>query len=260
VYLMYVDESGDTGLRGSPTSYFALTGLVVHERRWRDFLNQLVAFRKTVRGVYSLPVRTEIHASEFINGRVRAIGGSLIPRPDKLAILGDTLNELAQIDFISITNVIIDKSTKIGRPQPYDIFAVAWGTLFQRFENTLINQNFPGRFGDNYGMVITDATAGSKLLRMVRKMAVYNPIPNNAYYGPGYRNIPIVRVIEDRYGKDSEETLPIQMVDVAAYFLHQKFKPNAFVQRSGAQHYLDRLQPVLNRHARPSHPLGIVTL
>ena len=31
MFLMYVDESGDAGLVGSPTRYFVLTGLVVHE-------------------------------------------------------------------------------------------------------------------------------------------------------------------------------------------------------------------------------------
>jgi len=34
VYLMYVDESGDTGLDGSPTDHFVLTGFVVHEADW----------------------------------------------------------------------------------------------------------------------------------------------------------------------------------------------------------------------------------
>jgi Protein of unknown function (DUF3800) len=54
MYLMYVDESGDTGLGRSPTNYFALSGIIVHESRWREFINQLIAFRKTLRAVYSL--------------------------------------------------------------------------------------------------------------------------------------------------------------------------------------------------------------
>ena len=33
MYLMYVDESGDSGLVNSPTRYFVLTGMVVHELR-----------------------------------------------------------------------------------------------------------------------------------------------------------------------------------------------------------------------------------
>jgi hypothetical protein len=120
--------------------------------------------------------------------------------------------------------------------------------------------NFPGGFKDDYGMVITDATAGTKLLRMVRKMAVHNPVPHDPYFGSGARNIPVVRIIEDPYGKDSSETLPIQMADVAAYFLHQRFKPNAYVLREKAQFYFDRLLPVINRHASRTGPLGVVVL
>ena len=49
MYLMYVDESGDTGLANSPTRYFVLSGIVVDESRWREFINALVAFRRTLR-------------------------------------------------------------------------------------------------------------------------------------------------------------------------------------------------------------------
>ena len=62
---MYVDESGDAGLSGSPTTHFVLSGLVVHETRWREFVNFLIAFRKTFRSVYALPVRDEIHWLSF---------------------------------------------------------------------------------------------------------------------------------------------------------------------------------------------------
>jgi hypothetical protein len=257
LYLMYVDESGDTGLQSSPTSFFALSGLVVHESRWREFIGQLIAFRKTMRSVYALPLRTEIHAAEFINRRIHAVGGQTIKRQDRLAILRNTLDELAKMNYVSITNVIIDKTTKSS---PYDVFDAAWRTLFQRFENTMIHGNFPGGFKNDYGMVITDATAGTKLLRMVRKMAVFNPVPNDPHYGGGSRNIPIVKIIEDPYGKDSSETLPIQMVDVTAYFLHQLFKPNAYVRREKAQNYFQRLLPILNTRASRTNRFGIVRL
>lgn len=254
---MYVDESGDTGLVRSPTQHFALSGLVVHETRWRDFLNALIAFRKTMRSVYSLPVRTEIHAAEFIGSRVQAVGGALIQRHNRLAILRNTIDELAKLDFISFTNVIVNKS---GKPRDYDVFSAAWSALFQRFENTLTNGNFPGRFRNDYGIVITDATAGTKLARMVRRMSVFNYVPHDIRFGSGARNIPIVRIIEDPHGKDSSETLPIQMCDVSVYFLMQKYNPNSYIKRQRAQDYFDRLQPVLNRNASRFNSLGIVTL
>jgi len=257
MYLMYVDESGDTGLKGSLTNYFALSGIVIHETRWREFLNQLIAFRKTLRSAYGLPLRTEIHAAEFIGSRVQAVGGSYLERYNRLAVLRNTLDELTKMSFISITNVILDKTTK---PATYDVFSAACGTLFQRFENTLIHGNFPGSSRDDYGMVITDATAGTQLMRIVRKMSVFNYIPHDPRHGTGSRNVPIVREIEDPYGKDSEETLPIQMADVVAYFLYQRSVPNVYIRRQRAQGYFDRLRPVLNRNARRFDSLGIVRL
>lgn len=46
MYLMYVDESGDTGHEGSPTDHFVLTGFVVQEADWFDYLERLIAFRR----------------------------------------------------------------------------------------------------------------------------------------------------------------------------------------------------------------------
>ena len=44
MYLLYVDESGDIGLDNSPTNYFCLSGLVVHELRWDATLAAVVSF------------------------------------------------------------------------------------------------------------------------------------------------------------------------------------------------------------------------
>jgi len=253
MYLMYVDESGDTGLTRSPTTHFALSGLVIHESGWREFTTRIMAFRKVLHAVYGLPLRTEIHASDYIKRP---------PIPDmarhiRLAILRNFLDELAKMNFVSVTNVIINKTTKTG---PYDVFTTAWQTLFQRFENTLSYGNFPGAHRADFGLVLTDNTDGRKLQRLVRRMAVYNPVPNSSRYGPGFRNMPILRVIKDPHPKDSKESYFIQACDVCAYFLLQKFRPNSFLRRAGAQHYFDRLAPILNKRASTANGFGIVNL
>jgi hypothetical protein len=231
MYIMYVDESGDTGMVRSPTRHFALSSLVVHERRWRELIDRLIAFRKTLRAVYGLPLRTEIHAAEFIR----------------------------HPPFISITSIVVLKAAK---PANYDIFTNAWQTLFQRFENTMNYGNFPGQFQSDFGIVITDNTDGMKLQKMVRKMAIYNPVPNMAIYGigSGYRNLPITKIIEDPNMRDSKYSYLIQACDVVAYFLLQRFSPNNYIRSMGAQHYYDRLRPVLNVRASRTNPLGIVVL
>jgi hypothetical protein len=248
---MYVDESGDSGLANSPTTHFCLSGLVVHESQWRPFINALIQFRKTLRVAYGLPIRGEIHASEFINKRAFNLD-----RHVRLAILRNSLDELAKLEYISLTNVVV---SKVGKGPDYDVYENAWVTLFQRFENTMMYGNFPGNHRNDFGMVISDATAGRKLTRLVRRMAVYNYVPHDARIG-GSRNLPITRIIEDPHQKDSAETLPIQMCDVVAYFLFQKFQPNSYLRRQRADGYFDRLLPILNRKASRYDPLGIVVL
>jgi hypothetical protein len=215
---MYVDESGDGGLVNSPTSHFALSGLVIHESRWRDFVALIVAFRKTLREVYDLPLRSELHASHLIKSP--PIAG--MQRHIRLAILRNFIDELAKIDFISVTNVVVAKD---GKPDGYDVFANAWQALFQRFENTLKYGNFPGAHRNDFGIVLTDATDGRKLQRLVRRMAVHNPVPN--MLGLGYRDLPLLRIIEDPHPKDSKDSYFIQACDTCAYFLLQSFKPNS---------------------------------
>ena len=200
MYLMYVDESGDTGLVRSPSTHFALSSLVIHESRWRELIELLIAFRKTLRAVYGLPLRMEIHSAEFV--RHPPVPG--MEKHIRLAILRNVLDELAKISFISITNVVVDKRSK---PSTYDVFVNAWQALFQRFENTMNYGNFPGSHRSDFGIVINDNTDGMKLQKLVRKMAVYNPIPHTVSLygmGSGYRILPIRKIIEDPNSRDSK--------------------------------------------------------
>lgn len=253
MYLMYVDESGDSGLQNSPTANFVLSGITVHESRWRDLLNHLVAFRRTLRAVYGLPVRSEVHASEYI----RSPPAPGIEKHQRLAILRNHLDELAKLDYISITHVVVRKA---GKAPDYDVFDNAWRALLQRFDNTIGYGNFPGSHKADKGLVVTDNTEGEKLRRLVRRIGVYNPIPNQAHAGPGFRDIPMVRLVEDAYSKDSRDSYMIQAADVCAYFLQQKLAPSSYIRRKGAQHHFDRLGPVLNKKASPANGFGIVYL
>lgn len=204
-----------------------------------------------MRSVHGLPVRTEIHAAHFIKSP--PIQG--MPRHTRLAILRNTLDELAKMDFISITNIVVKKD---GKPPDYDVFHHAWQALFQRFENTLKFGNYPGGHKNDFGIVLTDATDGRRLTRLMRRMSVINYIPSQ--FGLASRNLPILRIIEDPHPKDSRSSYFIQAADVCAYFAMQRVRPNAFVKRSNAERYFERLLPVLNKKAAPAHPFGVVVL
>jgi Protein of unknown function (DUF3800) len=250
MYLMYVDESGDPGNNTAQSNFFCLSGLVVHESEWRNFIGASQNFRRTMKNVYGLPVRAEVHAVKMV--RHSEFG---IEKYKRLAILRNYLDELAKINYISFTNVVVDKR---GKPAGYDIFGVAWRTLFQRFENTLMAGNYPGGYTRSFGTVFTDATNGNALSKIMRKMAVHNPIPNRQ--NSGYRNTPVLRMIEDPSSRDSAHSLPIQACDVVAYFLHQSFRPNSYIRKSGAKNYFNRLDPVLNKRASSRDPMGVVRI
>jgi hypothetical protein len=256
MYVMYVDESGDCGLENSPTRYFVLSGLVMHELRWRSHLERLIEFRRRMRLRYGLKLREEIHSVRFISRRPGDL--ARIAKHDRLAILRNLLAEMSQMPDISIINIVVDKQ---GKGPAYDVFQSAWRALIQRFENTIRNRNFPGPANsDERGMIFPDRTDDAKLTKLLRRMRRYNPIPNQQRIGPGYRDLALDTIIGDPKFRLSHHSYFIQCVDATAYFLSQYHAPNAYVRKQNAKNYFLRLDPVLCKVASTSNPHGIVRL
>ena len=251
MYLMYIDESGDIGLQNSPTRYFILSGLVIHELRWQAGLDQLINFRQRMRVLYGLKLREELHASHLINkpGDLKRI-----KRNDRLSIIRALATELATMQDINFINIVVDKQDK---PPEFDVFEKAWQALVQRFENTLRRGNFPGPSNVNErGIIFPDRTDDKKLRTLLRKMRRYNPVPSR--FG-GYRPMPLSHIIEDPNFKDSQDSYFTQSVDLSAYLLQQHLLPNNYMKKKGGQNYFLRLDPVLCKVAGPS-PHGIVQI
>lgn len=252
---MYVDESGDVGLRNSPSDYFVLTGLVVHELKWDSTLQQLIAFRKRMRTQYGLKMDEEIHATDFIHKPGKL---SRIAKHDRLAIIRNFASEISQLEDCNLINVVVDKTNK---DPDTDVFELAWNALINRFERTIRGRNFPGpKNADDKGLIFPDRTDDKKLIRLLRKMRYFNPTPNRREFGPGYRNVRVTYIIEDPSFKDSGLSYFIQAVDTVAFLLNQKLKPNAYMKKKKGDNYFDRLEPALCKVASTTDPLGIVRL
>lgn len=255
MYLMYVDESGDCGIGASPTNYFVLSGIVIHELRWKDYLDQLIDFRKRIKTKYGFYMRDEIHASQLINNPGKL---SRIPRNDRLSIIRLFADELASMNDINIINIICDKSTKA---HDYDVFTNCWEALIQRLENTICSHNFRGPSNANEtGMILPDNTDVSKLTKIIRKMRRYNPVPNTGTFGPGYRNLTIKNIIEDPFFKDSRNSYFTQAADLSAYLLYQHKMPNKYMKQRAGNKYFLRLEPILCKAASTKNKFGIVEL
>lgn len=257
MFLMYVDESGDTGMVNSPTRYFILSGLVMHELRWKVCLDQLTDYRRMMRSYYGLKMRDEVHAVRFISRRPGEL--SRIPKNQRLMILRHLIDELSRMPDVNIINVVIDKQ---GKPANYDVFDMAWRALIQRFENTIQRRNFPGPANpDERGMIFPDHTDDKKLTVLCRRMRRYNPVPNmRGVVNPGYRQLALQTLVGDPVFVDSSQSYLVQAVDVVAYFLHQQLAPNKYVKKTGARNLFSKLHPVLCRVASTTDSQGVVRI
>lgn len=252
MYLMYVDESGDCGLTG-PSGYYSLCGIVVHELRWRPYLDQLIDFRRRMKTQYGLGIRDEIHSGPFIHDMAYLPG---LSKHDKLSILRHFTNELAGMSDLSVIPILIDKSTKTAG---YDVFEWAWKLLIQRFENAITARNLNGPMNaDERGILLPDKTSEVKLTKLLRKIRRYNPIPHKGRSGT--YNQPVQMIVEDPCFRDSKASYFIQAADLAAYLLYQKQKPCKYIKKTGAAKYFDRLNPILYVHGCANDPQGIVRM
>ena len=253
MYLLYADESGDTGHLPGSTPFFAISGLIVHELRWRDTLTAIVSFRKELRDRYGLKLREEIHAHQLVQKPKEL---ARIPKSLRARLLRDVLDFESALRDVSVLNVIVNKTKK---PYTYDVFDNAWRAFIQRFHNTIERRNFPGPCNpDERGMVIVDNTNEGKLRLLTRKMGAYNPVPSR--YGNSTRQMPITTIIEDAVHRDSAHSYFVQLCDVNAYFLYQKHAPSSYIRDKGMRNMFNRLEPVLCKHASLTDPQGIVRL
>lgn len=237
--MMYVDESGDPGTHNSPSKFFVLSALVLHESNWQNILDDFIGFRRELKRKYGLKMTEEIHASEFINGRPKTKVG--IPRNLRLEILKRCLQWLDTRTDVSVFSVRCDKS------RGGDIFEWTWSVLIQRFENTLNYNNFPNGNGADKGIIIADNTDGGKLTKLIRRMRRVNSIPSK--FGTAPLRKTLRAVVEDPIMRNSANSYFHQLVDVVAYCARQHYEPNKYMRTKGGRtFYVKFLTNVSNKY------------
>lgn len=239
MYLMYVDESGDPGRVNSPTNFYILSAVVLHESYWLSFLNEAIEFRRELKRTKGLLMKEEIHAADFVTKRIKLASG--ISRNERMDILKKCIQWLGKRPYISIITVKVNKAI---HPDPFE---AAWRYLIQRFENTLEHQNFPNpAFKYDLGIIVADNTDGPKLTKLLRQMRRINYIPSK-FQGSSPRNMPLQYIIKDPVLRESANSYIVQFVDVVAYFAKQYFEPNKYIRQKAAKNYYGVLQPVINQ-------------
>lgn len=253
MYLFYVDESGDPGTIGSPSKYFVLSAICIHESNWGSLLDDLIVFRQRLKNIYKLKMTEEIHASVFINGSPNL--KEHISKNHKILILRDCLRWLNERKDISIVTIRLDKA-QCARKN-VDVFNYAWRVLIQRIDNTLRYNNFIGGTASDKGVILNDNTDGENLRKILRKMRRHNMVPSR--YGTAPIDSKIAFIIEDPIGRDSKFSYIHQMVDIVCYFARQYYEPNKTIRKKGLRkYYIKYLDAVVNKKVSPKNVVNYI--
>jgi len=216
MYIAYVDESGDDGHNVAITRYFTLSGIIIADSNWRTFLEKVKAFRRELKRDFGLTLKADLRATDLWR-RKGDLKRLKLRYADQVEIFRRTAEFLRSSQEIVILNVSIDKGSP-QLPSTAKISEIAWTMFFQRYENWLMGKQ-------ELGIIVNDEGYDKMVRLLSRKMRVYNPIPS--HFGSYYK-APIVKIIEDPFLRNSQDSYFIQLADMSAYLarLRHDYSPS----------------------------------
>ena len=226
----------------------AFSALLVPEDTWQKYFDGFREFRRRLKASDGIFVHKEFHAWKFVSGRGQ-IADRVVPKGRRAEIFKETLDHVATMPGVKIMNAFF--------PHKHDELAFEY--LLNR-----INMNMQKSIGR--ALIISDKGKEAKYTRLARKIHVFNPIPSNqgawADSGSTTKNIPIDRIIEDPFFKDSDQSYFIQLADFCAYALLRQERPTARSMKYGLDSAFERLRPVLVTQAHRADPkkMGIIRI
>jgi hypothetical protein len=208
MYLTYFDESGDTGLVNSPTTWFVLNAVLVHEQVWLDTLDALRGFRRELRTKYGIPVQNEIKALDFRYGR-GPFKGLHISRKQRFDIYRQFMEFEATLN-VRTFSVAIGKAGAFANG--WEPRTTAWQFAMERIQRFCESR-------DDYATIFPDEGHGFFIRALMRQMRRFHYIP--ARFGGSARSMKIERVLEDPNDRQSQESYFVQLADLNAYATHR---------------------------------------
>jgi hypothetical protein len=214
MFLCYMDESGDPGVRNSPTLAYTVSALLVKDTSWASTLDILVNHRRWVKSNFGLAMRAEVKANELVTNR--GPWGTLgIGEPRRKDLFRSFLRLQAKAGTFSTFAIVVLKakysSTDAVRER-------AW-------ENALNRLEVFSRVNDDTIMMFPDVGEYEYRRKLARQMRRFAMVGSRLGGAPMPR--PIVNMIEDPVSKKSHESYFIQLADLNAYAAHRRIVPVA---------------------------------
>jgi len=238
LHLYYIDDSADEHLS-------VFSALAIPEEKWNACFHLVKQFRHELKKTDGIYVQKELHACEFVSGRGRPAGNEIITKYRRSQIFFDALRLIASLPDVRLLNAVFPKSQKVR--------------AFERLLNR-INRNVESY--NTRALLIIDEGAEAEYTRLCRRMHVFNPIASERGVWSDtcqpIKNIPIERIIEDPFFKDSQKSYFIQLVDFCAYALLRRERPIPSRSKYSIDEAFNVLKPVLEVRAAKKDPEGII--
>lgn len=255
MYLIYTDESGDSGLGTGGTPFFIISGLIVHESHWNEVFQRYLDLRRNLSRRYHVPQRIALHATDIVNGHGDFHHTRYGLRPQqRFDLYREVLEFLAQLPEIRLLNVCVMKDRITNRN--LNVFEWGWQLFIQRFHNFLDRGGHLSQ-DNEFGLLFTDRTHDDQLRRLMRQMRAFNYVPSQ-FGGSAARRVLVTRVLDDPIPRASPHSYHVQMADLVAYALARRDFPRPALRRFGFETYFDILTPVLLAEASQRDRQGVV--
>jgi hypothetical protein len=213
VLLAYIDESGDTG---DPTSGGSLTYslgcVLVDADLWPDAFDQLLDFRRRVKGTFQVPMRAEIKANFLIrsSGDLRPINLAPGARHVLYRAHMRVLRDLPARAFA----VVVDKRNRLLPGDAY--FDLAWEGMLQRLNRT--SQVEKSTFA-----IFHDEGENDSVRKWARRARRH--LTAGSAYGTGSLRGAARLLVDDPTPRRSHQSYFIQLADLVAYAGFRAYVP-----------------------------------
>jgi len=207
MFLAYLDESGDKGWIHSPSEFYVLSCLLVHESCWLQVLDDIITLRRQLKNRWGILVRAELKAAHFRTGHgpFEDLGIGL---RDRMNIFKDVMEFQANRLNITSFAVAIDKARI--RDRSIDALQWAWTFALQRIDHFCSDKG-------EHAIVFPDEGEIRAIRKLIRKMRRVHAI--GGHYG-GKLDIPTRFIVEDPRETRSQDSYFIQITDWNAYAAH----------------------------------------
>ena len=208
--LLYVDESGKSGLRDATQPYFVLSGIVVDDSQWRQIETHLEKIIDAILPRKQRPAGWELHMADIEAGQ-RYFKG--MRRADCRALVEAVVSTIEKFD-LTLLVMVIDKSQLARRRKQSAMGVDHWAYEFmvERYQHFLRRRR-------TIGIVVGDEQKGAEALSRADH-ALWRRSGTSALKK-------VDRVLETVFFLPSHYSLMLQMADVVAWWANRAMRDSA---------------------------------